>query len=91
MTFKEYVNQKDPVKQPIGTVSINEDDCYNISTSHMMYNIISGKQDWCYFIELVIGNMHIEYLKLPQSDTLYTMDEDGNKKRMSVFKLNFEL
>ena len=42
-------------------------------------------------IEWVIGNMHIEYLKLPQGDTLYTMDEDGNKKRMSVFKLNFEL
>lgn len=91
MTFKEYLKQKDPVKQHIGTVSVDEDDCFAYWKSYKVFNSVSHYGEWAWVIDLRIGSMHIEYLKLPQSDALYTMDEDGNKKRMSVFKLNFEL
>ena len=91
MTFKEYINQKDPLRQPIGSISVDEDDCYAYWKSHKVFNSVSHYGEYAWIIDLQIGSLHINYLKLPQSDTLYTLDGDGNKKRMSVFKLNFKL
>lgn len=72
MTFKEYVGQKNPQKQHYFTVQVTDDDVEN---KYLHY----GK----WFIELKINSVNHTYIL--HNDSLYTMDEDGNRDKPTVF------
>lgn len=72
MTFSEYINQKNPKKLPCFTVLVTNDD---IEDKYLHY----GK----WFVGLRINGVYHTYIL--HNDSLYTMDEDGNKDKPTVF------
>ncbi|MCB0744316.1 MAG: hypothetical protein KDC67_10460 [Ignavibacteriae bacterium] len=72
MNFQEYINQKDPQRRYF--VEVKESDCLDI---------IFDLNQW--LILLQIGEDIFAYAKRPDSNLLYTMDEDRNVKGVSCF------
>lgn len=74
MTFTEYNTQIDPQRHPV--VDVLPEECVNIFKVH------DGE-----VVQLRTWGQLYQYLVPTGEDRLYTMDKDGNKYMMSVFKL----
>lgn len=78
MNFKEYCEQKSPKRLPSFSVELNTIDVFGV------YERFNGKT-----VDLVFQGEHMTFL-IPRGSTnggMYTMDQDGNKKHASVFRL----
>jgi len=82
MTLAEYTNQTEIKRQSPGSVKVKRSECFSIvkvhggevATLHLVYSF-TDKQYFTYFI--------------PDGEKLfYTMDEHGNKRRISVFSFD---
>lgn len=82
MTFQEYLNQENPKKNP--NVVLQMEDIYHFWT----HNFKTGK---VYIILLMIESEVYEY-SLDEGDTiLWTTDDQGNKHKISCFRIeNFQ-
>jgi hypothetical protein len=79
MTFKEYVNQKDPIRFP--KVYLEEKDMD-------MHILVETKPKKVWEISLKMFGEYYRY-KINEGDNIvWTMDEDGNKKSASCFRFN---
>ena len=78
MTFKEYINQENPIKNP--RVVLEKKDCYQVFDSIKNSKVVVLKMFGGYYFYLMPGG----------SNRLYTMDPDGNKKSLSCFVFNRE-
>jgi len=74
MNFQQYISQQNPVRHY--SVNVMENDCTQI------YNVHFGGK----VIVLTIDDTMYSYLLTPDSNVLYSMDSDGNKKSMSCFR-----
>jgi hypothetical protein len=75
MSLQEYLNQENPVKRPL--VALSE---YEIKRGRHVK--ITG------FTSIWIQGIFNEYSLHEESGTIYTIDEDGNPKNPSVFRLH---
>lgn len=75
MTFEQYVNQPDPIKNPFVKISLS--DC------HVVYNVPGGRE-----VGIIMLRRHYVYFVPTGDHQLYTMDGDGNKMKRSVFVLD---
>lgn len=75
MNFQQYIRQQDPRRHP--TVYVTKNDCYGYYPG----DLPSAKAIIC----LEINHEYYMYLLPKDSNVLWTMDEDGNPKRMSCF------
>ena len=73
MTFLEYVNQTDPKRHPNVKVNLEY-----IKQAYQVGN------EWHIVLEL--NGKEYSYLKFKDDDCLYTITEDGNKNKRSVFE-----
>lgn len=84
MTLTEYINQENPKRQPVGSVEVKEEECFSIIDLGHCKNVvlkINGKY-YAYYLETKKG-----FMGLDPSPILWSMDEDGNKDRRSVFAI----
>jgi hypothetical protein len=72
MTLREYIDQKDITRQPIGSVILTNEDVIIASDGRVYINHFEGT----------------EYLLIDDCPILYTGDGQGNAKRLSVFRLD---
>jgi hypothetical protein len=80
MTFKEYVNQEDPIRFP--KVYLTEDDfemCLMVHTNN-------PRKVW--EISLKMFGEYYRYQINEGDNIVWTMDEDGNKRSSSCFRFN---
>lgn len=75
MTFDQYINQPNPVKNPVVKISLS--DCY------VVYNVPRGRE-----IGIIMLRRYYVYFVPTGEHQLYTMDNDGNKMNRSVFVLD---
>lgn len=75
MTFKDYLNQSDPRRHP--EVWVTEKDCESIFPNYANDSMV---------VTLKIQDTVHMYLMPPDSDHLYTIDDDGNKQKLSCFR-----
>ena len=78
MTYKEYCNQPPLQKCSSFSVILKKEDCFHI------YDVKNGR-----IVDIKFNEKHYTYFipKESKDGSMYTMDEDGNKKRASVFRL----
>jgi hypothetical protein len=75
MNFQQYINQVDP--QRVKRVEVRKEDCLQTYSAKPY----GGKL----FVVLEVGGSRFEYLLTNENNHLYTMDKDGNKKKISCF------
>lgn len=73
MNLQEYLNQGDPVKNPL--VEVKEHEIIRLTR-----NRITG------YSSVMIQGVRNEYVLNEVSGIFYTTDSDGNPKRVSVFR-----
>jgi hypothetical protein len=79
MTFKEYVNQEDPIRFP--KVYLEEKDID-------MHLLVETKPKKVWEISLKIAEKYYSYRINEGDNVVWTMDEDGNKRSSSCFRFN---
>jgi len=77
MTFQEYLSQKDPKKFHPGSVEVKKQELY--------FGYRFGRIG--YSVGLIIHGEMYTYIIPVGDDCMWTMDDDGNKRVRSVFKL----
>ncbi len=85
MDLKEYLSQKDPVRMPTVYLKPNE---YRIGAT-----MKCGYRETRTQVFLDFGDHELsgtEYVLKNDWDVLYTVDQDGNAKNMSCFRINKE-
>ena len=87
MTMQEYRKQVDPRRLPMFSVEVKESDCMGIWKQRYL---IAGK-----WVNIRIINLLFDYgcfsYYCTEDGNCYVVDEDGNKKVPSVFKLSSTL
>lgn len=78
LTFQEYMNQKNPKRFP--EVHVKTNDCKQIIYDPLGLLIVLE-------FKFPEHNYQCTYFKKPGDRTLWTMDNQGNPKERSVFKL----
>lgn len=75
MTLSQYLNQADPVRRPTVIVEFSE-----VSIGRFI-GAIGSK-----YAPVFINRIQAEYAVKEGSNLIYTTDEDGNPRRVSVFQ-----
>jgi len=81
MTLTEYINQKNPVRFPKVILELDE---------YQVTHTIKVGQDILRFISIPAIWLRYKasgYVQKNNQEQLYTMDQDGNPKYLSVFKI----
>lgn len=84
MTLKQYISQPDPIRG--NTVQLNRWN-YSIGSTTKQPN---GETETSIFIHFPKGSydtMRNEYKQKNKDNYLYTTDQHGNRKSLSVFRL----
>jgi hypothetical protein len=79
MKFEEYIRQEQPKKQSIGSVEVSD---FWLTFHYPVIRIHSN----LFYIVVSIGEL--SYILKSNSNVLWTMDNQGNPKSMSVFYHN---
>ena len=82
MNFKNYLNQEEPQKLKMGEVNVSDKEC----TVHLQR---SNAMKQNYYIVHIKHYPEYDYMvsaSLCENGIMYTMDDDGNPKRPSVFR-----
>jgi hypothetical protein len=78
MNFQQYIIQENPKKRNF--VKVRYQDIEQIQSSILGQSIITLK---------IHGTLY-DYLLTKESEILYTIDQDGNKKRRSCFSYKYK-
>lgn len=84
MSLDEYLDQDPPKKQAYFSVKVPRWACFQIHPGHIIWD--GNKRVNTEIVWLKIFGQNITYLSI--NNNLWTMDEDGNPKKPSVFKLS---
>jgi hypothetical protein len=92
MMFSEYIKQEEPVKMSKHSVIIYADIFFPaVTVSKPTFQKFAGKTVWSKTVSFIYKGQWFEY-RTDNDDNgdLWTMDEHGNKKARSVFKLKYK-
>ena len=77
MTFNEYISQEKASNLPIGSVSVTEKDAFSV---------INSVRDTSTTLVILKFNPIYHYYIVHKNNVLYSMDDEGNPDKPSVFK-----
>lgn len=81
MNFSQYLNQKPVTKQPTGSVLLERSEYDLDKLGNDYYVDVNVMGDWYRYKAKILGYGQ------PEFATLYGLDDDGNAKGASVFKV----